>query len=226
MQRRILQITDPNDQEILRRPAQWVSPELLHSDAFKDLVADMKETMRQAPGVGLAAPQIGAPFQVVVIEDCEERQTGLTPEIRRERGRAIVPFHVLINPVIKVASVNRISFFEGCLSVKGRLRVTPRAEMVTVDYQDEQGSLKTIQARGWYARILQHEIEHVNGRLYIDVGDPTTEIPITNETVARWINAPHHEITLFQTECHSRSTAQHAAAKPAVQKPNWRRKRR
>lgn len=201
MQRAILQLSDPDSKKILRGIATPVAPEEFGTQVFKDLIEDMKTTMRQAPGVGLAAPQIGISKQIVVIEDNADRQSAFQPEILQERRRYGVPFHVLVNPVLRLTGIQRVNFFEGCLSVKGSLRVTPRAERVIVEYQNEHGATRAIAAHGWYARILQHEIDHLNGCIYVDVGDARTEIPINPENLAKWTNATHSAISHFHQQC-------------------------
>lgn len=130
------------------------------------LVELMRETMRDAPGVGLAAPQIGVSLAVCVIED--PAGGALTARELRARGRKPVPFHALFNPVLEVTDATHARFFEGCLSVDGMTAVVPRATGVRVRALDHRGKAITIDATGWYARILQHEIDHLNGLLYVD----------------------------------------------------------
>ena len=128
----------------------------------------MREMMRNAPGVGLAAPQVGVPLQLAVIEDREEYQKKLTPAQLSERQRQPIPFHVIVNPRIISADNTGLEFFEGCLSVAGYSAIVPRARAVTVEYLDEHAESKRVEAVGWYARILQHEIDHLDGVLYVD----------------------------------------------------------
>jgi peptide deformylase len=128
----------------------------------------MRETMHDAPGVGLAAPQVGFPLQLVVIEDQPEFIQKLPAEQVAERDRKPVPFHVLINPKITLQDSEDVRFFEGCLSLAGFTAIVPRARQVRVDCLNEKAEPLIIQAGGWYARILQHEIDHLHGTLYID----------------------------------------------------------
>jgi peptide deformylase len=134
----------------------------------------MLETMRDAPGVGLAAPQVGMSLQLAVIEDRAEYLRDVKPELLAERQREPVPFHVIVNPRIQLGDGGPAAFFEGCLSLTGFSAIVPRATDVTVDCLDRFGEPKQIQARGWYARILQHEIDHLNGALYVDRMLPRT----------------------------------------------------
>src|SRR5215469_1524931 len=87
---------------VLRAQARALSPQEIASIEIQQLIAHMKETMRDAPGVGLAAPQVGLPLQLAVIEDSEENMRAIAPERLRERGRRPVPFHVVINPKLEL----------------------------------------------------------------------------------------------------------------------------
>lgn len=164
MKRDILQVGEP----VLRQRARPLSVEELHSPAIQELIGIMGETMRQAPGVGLAAPQIGYGIQLAVIEDRAEYLAGLSATVLAERDRAPVPLHVIVNPRLSVVDDTAVEFFEGCLSLDGFAAIVPRARTVRVECLNERGETQIIQAYGWYARILQHEIDHLNGMLYID----------------------------------------------------------
>lgn len=167
---KIVQAGDP----VLRQRARPLSVDELRSPRIQTLIELMRDTMRDAPGVGLAAPQIGEPIQLVVIEDASERQVNLTPEQRAERGREVIPFHVLANPELTVVDPSPVDFFEGCLSVRDRVMIVPRAAAVRVTGLGPDGQPVEIDATGWYARILQHELDHLAGTLCIDRMDPRT----------------------------------------------------
>jgi len=152
---------------VLRARARALSPEEIRSDAVQELIEQMKETMRAAPGVGLAAPQIGLGLQLAVIEDREENLREIPQERLEELERQPVPFHVIVNPQI-VLGQEKVEFFEGCLSVTGFAAAVARARTVTVDCLNERAEPVHIEAIGWYARILQHEIDHLHGNLYLD----------------------------------------------------------
>lgn len=159
----IVQVGDP----VLRQVARELSLKEIASPEIQDLIEMMKATMRAAPGVGLAAPQIGKSLQLVVIEDMD--QSHLNAKQLAERNRYLVPFHVIINPRMCIEeATKKFEFFEGCLSIPEFVAVVPRAEAVRVECLNERGEPVVIQAKGWYARILQHEIDHLNGILYID----------------------------------------------------------
>jgi peptide deformylase len=164
MKLKIVQTGDP----VLRQVARPLAEDEITSPSIQQLIELMGETMRDAPGVGLAAPQIGESIQLLVIEDRVEYQIGIEPERLAERERAPVPFHVIANPVVTVLDADARLFFEGCLSISGFGALTSRHAAVRVTGLNERAEPVEIAARGWYARILQHEIDHLNGRLYID----------------------------------------------------------
>lgn len=153
---------------VLRQSARPVSTEEIHSQMVRELIENMRETMRDARGVGLAAPQVGFSLQVAVIEDRREYQRNATPQQLADRERRPVPFHVIINPKLTWLEGETLEFFEGCLSLDGYSAIVPRARRVRVDCLDETGAPRTIEVSGWYARILQHEIDHLHGWLYVD----------------------------------------------------------
>ncbi|QSA97929.1 peptide deformylase [Methylococcus sp. EFPC2] len=166
----IVQVGDP----VLRLSARALTPAEILGPEIRRLIESMRETLRAAPGVGLAAPQIGRSLRLAVIEDRAEYHRGLPAEEMTAKGRVPVPFHVIVNPEIIAYSPDGANFFEGCLSLNGYLAEVRRAQSVRVRCLDEQGIEKTIAASGWYARILQHEIDHLNGGLYIDRMDSRT----------------------------------------------------
>lgn len=165
---------------VLRQPAKPLQPAEIRSPKIQDLIEWMRETMYDAPGVGLAAPQVGLSLQLAVIEDKPEYSKDAVPQSLKERERKPVPFHVLINPEITIPEGTPVDFFEGCLSLAGFTAVVPRARKVKVQCLDHKGAPKVIEASGWYARILQHEIDHLRGTLYIDHMHPRTFMGMEN----------------------------------------------
>ena len=145
-----------------------MSVDEIKSPATQDLIELMRETMRAAPGVGLAAPQIGESLQLAVIEDSVDYLKDISRDKLAELKRSPVDFHVIINPKLTILGDTKVDFFEGCLSVAGFAAIVRRAESVRVECLNERAEPVTINAQGWYARILQHEIDHLNGTLYID----------------------------------------------------------
>ena len=153
---------------MLRQEARQLSVDEIRSAEIQQLIEAMRETMYDAPGVGLAAPQIGLPLQLAVIEDKPEYTEKAPAEALAERERTAVPFHVIINPRIRPQEGEEIRFYEGCLSLCGFMALVPRKRKVVVDCLDHNGEPRMIEASGWYARILQHEIDHLAGTIYID----------------------------------------------------------
>jgi peptide deformylase len=182
---KIVQAGDP----VLRQAARPFTVEEIRHPAVQQLIEHMRDTMRDAPGVGLAAPQVGLPVQLVVVEDRAEYLAGLAPEALAERERQPVPFTVLFNPKIIEYSDDTAEFFEGCLSVSGFSALVKRSRRVAVEYMDENAESRKLEATGWFARILQHEIDHLNGKLYLDRME--TRSFSTLENMARhWKDVP------------------------------------
>jgi peptide deformylase len=165
---------------VLRQTALKLSPENILSPDIQQLIAQMREAMYNAPGVGLAAPQIGLGLRLAVIEDKVEYLKDIPPKTLAERERKPVPFHVVINPVLTLESPTDADFFEGCLSLPGLTALVGRARRVRVECLDHQAKPQTLRATGWYARILQHEIDHLDGTLYIDRMEPRSLCTMDN----------------------------------------------
>ncbi len=173
---KIVQAGEP----VLRRPARDLTPEEIGSPEVRRLIEFMRATMRDAPGVGLAAPQVGVGVRLVVVEDRAEYQQGLSPADLAVRERKPVDFHVLINPRLTVEDATPVEFLEGCLSVSGFSALVARARGVRVEALDEHGRPVTVSAIGWYARILQHELDHLDGTLYVDRMEPRSFMTLEN----------------------------------------------
>ena len=181
MKLKIVQTGDP----VLRQQGRLLTREEISSPRIQELIELMRDTMREAPGVGLAAPQIDESIQLAVIEDRAEYLADLSAEQLAKSQRSPVPFHVIINPKLTLLDNGSVEFFEGCLSVEGFSAVVDRALDVRVECLNERGEEVTIKAHGWYARILQHEIDHLNGTLYIDRMKTRTFTTLENMFSAR-----------------------------------------
>lgn len=187
--RPIVQAGDP----VLRARAAEVPPERLATPEFQALVREMIAAMRAAPGVGLAAPQLGVPLRVIVLEDRADLAGRLTEAERAERERVPFAVRVLVNPVLRAVGEERALFFEGCLSVNGYVALVDRAREVEVTGLDERGTLQSWRVRGWPARILQHEVDHLDGTLYVD-RMATRSFVSAGEARARFAGKPIAEI--------------------------------
>lgn len=155
---------------VLRARAHEVATAKLGSSELRALVATMLDVMRAAPGVGLAAPQIGVPLRVIVLEDRPEFVATLTESERAEKERVAFAARTIINPVLELLGPvhDRPVHFEGCLSVDGFAALVPRDREVEVTGYDVDGSPVRWRVTGWPARILQHEVDHLEGTLYLD----------------------------------------------------------
>ena len=139
---------------VLRKKARKVDE---FGPALQDLINNMVETMRAAPGVGLAAPQVGVPERVIVVEFGDENDE-----------QAPARLFTLVNPEIKNYSDEVETGVEGCLSIPGFLGEVERSEKVQVKAFNRHGQPVKIKASGWLARIFQHEIDHLDGVLFTD----------------------------------------------------------
>ena len=189
MKLKIVQAGDP----ILRKKGRALTREEISSQSIQQLIESMRDTMREAPGVGLAAPQIGESIQLAVIEDRPRYIANLSEDELAELQRTAIPFHVIINPKLSFLDDASATFFEGCLSVEGFQAVVDRGLNVRVECLNERGEEITINAHGWYARILQHEIDHLNGTLYIDRMKTRTLTTVEN-TLRFWNTKSIQEI--------------------------------
>jgi len=154
---------------VLRRPAEPVDPAVIVTSDFQRLIDQMRATMVAAPGVGLAAPQVGLGIRLAVIEDAPERWVDLDPRTLAERERSELAFTVLVNPVVeRVAEAGVVTFYEGCLSVPGYAGAVERARTVRLSALGADGEPFSAIYTGWPARIVQHEVDHLNGDIYVD----------------------------------------------------------
>lgn len=143
---------------ILRKKARPVPLKLLKTKQFGVLIMEMFRTCRKL-GVGLAAPQIGLPYQLAVLEVPAK-------DARAKRGG--YPATVLINPKIIAHSSEKILGYEGCLSCPGVRGEVPRYKWVKVRYTNLAGKTETVTVRGFSAKVFQHEIDHLQGIVYVD----------------------------------------------------------
>ncbi|CAH1425621.1 unnamed protein product [Lactuca virosa] len=153
---------------VLHEPAGEVRPEEIGSERIQKIIDDMVKGMRSAPGVGLAAPQIGIPLKIIVLEDTEEYIGYAPKEETKAQDRQPFDLLVIINPNLQKKGNKSALFFEGCLSVDGFRGMVERFLEVEVTGLDRYGQPIKVVASGWQARILQHECDHLAGILYVD----------------------------------------------------------
>ena len=144
---------------VLRQPAQPVPPEAIRSAEIQRFIDDMVETMREYDGAGLAANQVHALRQIAVIEVQKNPRYPDAPEI---------PLTVVINPVVTPLTDDKENGWEGCLSVPDLRGVVPRFTSVRLECLDRDGAPVNLVAKDFFARVIQHETDHLNGIVYVD----------------------------------------------------------
>jgi peptide deformylase len=151
---------------VLRAPTRELTPKELASPEIQRLIEDMIETMHEYGGVGLAAPQVHEPLRLAVIEvgQLNERY-----QVDKEQ-----PLLVVANAHVTVLDPATFGFWEGCLSVPGLRGFVERPRKIRVSYLDHRGKQKTIEAEDFLATVFQHELDHLDGVLYVDkIKDPS-----------------------------------------------------
>lgn len=149
---------------ILRKKTAQVSKDFLLSDEFTQLLTDLFDSMKHYGGIGIAAPQIGVDRQVAIIE---------LMGFNRYGEEVNLPLTAFINPKITFLTEDNQGFWEGCLSVPGLRGYVERPKKIKVNYLDPKGTEQELIAEGFLATVLQHELDHLEGVLYVDrVKDP------------------------------------------------------
>lgn len=149
---------------ILRKKTAQVSKDFLLSDDFAQVLSDLFDSMKHYGGIGIAAPQIGIDLQVAIIE---------LMGFNRYGEEVNLPLTAFINPQITFLTSETQGFWEGCLSVPGLRGFVERPKKIKVTYLDPKGSEQEMIAEGFLATVLQHELDHLNGVLYVDrIKDP------------------------------------------------------
>lgn len=143
---------------VIRKPARNLSDDEIRSPRIQRLIDDMVETMYEYEGVGLAAPQIHESLRLAVIE----------VEASDDRARDAVPLTVLINPVVTFLEDEKEHSFEGCLSIPDLRGVVPRYKSLRLEARDRKGKKYAVETDGFFARVIQHECDHLDGSVYLD----------------------------------------------------------
>jgi peptide deformylase len=156
---------------VVRTAAAPVAAEQIASAEFQRLVDEMIVTMHDYEGVGLAAPQVHVSLRVAVIE----------VPASDERSHAAVPLTVLVNPVVTPLGDKRVHAWEGCLSVPGLRGMVPRFERLRLQALDRDGRSYTAEASGFFARVIQHECDHLEGNVYLDRMDDMRTLSFLGE---------------------------------------------
>ncbi|KAM9377698.1 peptide deformylase, mitochondrial [Pholidichthys leucotaenia] len=170
----VCQVGDP----VLRSHAAAVDATAVTGPEIQRVISTMVKVMRKFECVGLSAPQIGIPLRIVALEYPQKMFDETSPTSREIRGLSVEPLRIFINPQLRVLDGHTMSFQEACVSISGFSATVPRYLSVEVSGLNEKGEEVTWHASGWSARILQHEMDHLDGVLYIDRMDSKTFINI------------------------------------------------
>lgn len=165
----------------LREKAALIDQKTILTKDFQSLIEDMIETMHDADGIGLAAPQIDESIQLAVIE--------FDPENDRYKIDDTQSLIVFINPKITILNKEAASYWEGCLSVPGLRGKVSRPQHISVDYLDREGLPQRIEVKGFIATVIQHELDHLDGILYIDKLTSSQDLAFVEE-FAQFIAPP------------------------------------
>ncbi|KAI4493203.1 hypothetical protein M0802_009620 [Mischocyttarus mexicanus] len=166
----ITQIGDP----VLRAPTLSINPEVINMFEFQLAMKLMKQVMEIYNTVGLSANQIGLPWRIFMIQITEKYLKEVGEDLRKIREMELVPLQVFINPTIRIVDHKLVFFPELCASVRGYTAVVPRAREVEITALNESNEEFTVRFKGWAARIVQHEMDHLNGIMYTDKMDKKT----------------------------------------------------
>ena len=164
----IVQIGDP----ILRLPTQTVEKSAIKSESIQQTIRTLKEVIKKYDAVGLSAPQIGVPLKIICVQMTRKQLDVWDPQTIKDRGMEAFRQKILINPESKVVNFEIELHREGCCSVNGFSGRVPRPKEIVVKALTEEGEEVNFSAKNWTARIIQHEIDHLNGHLFTDTAVP------------------------------------------------------
>ncbi|XP_066541440.1 peptide deformylase, mitochondrial [Hoplias malabaricus] len=173
----VCQVGDP----VLRSKAAVVEPGAIRGSEVQQVIKTLVKVMRKLECVGLSAPQIGVPLQIIALEYPQKMLEDSSAASIKARGLVPVPLKIFVNPKLRVLDGQIVTFQEGCESISGYSASVPRYFSVEISALNEHAEPVTWQASGWPARILQHEMDHLNGILYIDQMDSKTFINVNWE---------------------------------------------
>lgn len=164
-------LTDPNP--LLRKRSAEIDPAQIQGKEVQAAIRDLRETLETSEdGIGIAAPQVGFSLRIFIVSEEAKYLDGEAPPEKKEWSQ-----YVYINPVISKYARKKVEGIEGCLSVPGKYGIVKRPEKVTITAYDETGKRFSHGAAKFYARVLQHELDHLDGTLFIDKVKRFIEVP-------------------------------------------------
>ncbi|XP_066582348.1 peptide deformylase, mitochondrial-like isoform X1 [Prorops nasuta] len=166
----ICQVGDP----VLRTKCEAIKLETVMEPKFEKIISHMRKVMRKHGTISLSAPQIGLPLELFTLEVTHRFLKKLKEHEIQFNEIEEVPFKVFINPKLKILDYNVVIREETCRSIYGYSADVPRAKEVEVTFLNSEGNLESLKAKGFTSRIIQHEYDHLKGKLFIDRMDVTT----------------------------------------------------
>lgn len=171
---------------VLRQKARDLTPEEIRSPEIRSLIQDMVETMHEYGGIGLAAPQVHESINLALIDYTEENE--------RYPGKGSQPLSVFINAKITVLDETEQGFWEGCLSIPEIRGLVYRPRKIQVDYLDHEAKSRRVVAEGFLATVFQHELDHLQGKLFVDRIRDTTKLAFLEEYRRHWVPSEGEDV--------------------------------
>jgi peptide deformylase len=168
---------------VIRATAREVPADHVRSDEIQRLIDDMVETMHEYDGVGVAAPQVHVSLRLAVLE----------VPASDDRARQAVPLMAIVNPKLTPVGEETVPGWEGCLSVPDLRGIVPRHRRVRLEALDREGRPLQLEAEGFFARVLQHECDHLDGRVYLDRMEGLRSLSFLREFARHHAEAARHD---------------------------------
>ncbi|XP_063619211.1 peptide deformylase, mitochondrial-like [Cydia splendana] len=166
----VVQIGDPR----LRKVSEPVPPESIKTEQIQTIIKKLEVVINRYSSLGMSAPQIGVNMRIFAMQLTALEIKITSPDIVKSRGMTVVPYTVFINPSLKIVDYRKVSHAEGCESVRGFSAEVPRYKEVEISGLGPEGEPKSEKFKDWPARIAQHELDHLDGKLYTDIMDRKT----------------------------------------------------
>ncbi|XP_068631345.1 peptide deformylase, mitochondrial-like [Battus philenor] len=163
----VVQIGDPR----LRKPSELVEVDKIKTEEIQTVIRKMQYVLNKYGSVGMSAPQIGVNMRIFVMRVTSKQISAIPADIVKMRGMSVVPFTVFVNPQLKVLDYTKVVQAEGCESVRSFSADVARYKKVEITGYDENGEAIKQAYRDWAARVAQHEMDHLDGKLYTDIMD-------------------------------------------------------